>query len=39
MVELAAPGKTNFAFNLETAGKEPVTTPGPRAVTKTGKGK
>jgi hypothetical protein len=39
VVELTAPGKTNFLFNLETAGKDPVTTPGPHAVTKIGKGK
>jgi len=39
VVELTAPGKTNFVFNLETAGKDPVTTPGPHAVTKIGRGK
>jgi hypothetical protein len=39
VLELAAPGKTNFLFNLEIAGKEPETTPGPHAVTKIGKGK
>ena len=39
VVELVAPGKTNFVFKLEIAGKDPVTTPGPHAVTKIGRGK
>jgi hypothetical protein len=32
VVELAPPGKTDYAFNLELAGKDPAT-PGPHAVT------
>jgi hypothetical protein len=33
LVELAPPGKTDYTFNLELAGKDPVATPGPHAVT------
>jgi hypothetical protein len=33
VIELAAPGKSNYVFNLELAGKEAVTTPGPHAIT------
>lgn len=32
VVEVASPGKTNYVFNLEIAGKQPAT-PGPHAVT------
>jgi hypothetical protein len=32
VVEVAPPGKTDYAFNLEMAGKEPGT-PGPHAIT------
>lgn len=32
-VKHADPGKTNYVFDLKTAGREPVATPGPRAVT------
>jgi len=32
VVEIAPPGRTDYAFNLELAGKDPVT-PGPHAVT------
>jgi hypothetical protein len=32
VLELAPPGKTDYAFNLEVAGKEPVATPGPHAI-------
>ncbi len=33
-VELTPPGKTDWNFNLDVAGKDPVTTPGPHAMTK-----
>jgi hypothetical protein len=29
----SSPGKTDYAFDLKLAGQEPVSTPGPRAVT------
>jgi hypothetical protein len=32
-LDLKAPGKTNWAFDLAFAGKDPVATPGPHAVT------
>jgi len=32
-VTVAAPGKTDYAFELSVSGKEPVTHPGPDAVT------
>jgi hypothetical protein len=35
-IELSPPGKTGASFNLEIAGKEPVTTPGPHAFLKAG---
>ena len=37
-VDLSGPGKT-ADFNLEVAGKDPVTTPGEHAVLKTGQGR
>jgi hypothetical protein len=33
VIDHKAPGKTDYAFNLDVAGKEPVTSPGPHAVT------
>jgi hypothetical protein len=33
-VELSPPGKTDWEFNLEVAGKDPVVTPGPHALTR-----
>jgi hypothetical protein len=33
-VELTTPGKTDWDFNLEVAGKDPVVKPGPHAVTR-----
>jgi hypothetical protein len=36
VIDHKAPGKTDYEFNLEAAGKEPVTSPGPNAVTKVG---
>jgi hypothetical protein len=33
-VTVTAPGKSDYAFNLALAGKEPVDQPGPNAVTK-----
>ncbi len=33
-VEIAQPGKTDWDFNLEVAGKDTVLTPGPHAVTR-----
>jgi len=33
-VEIKPPGKTDWHFDLTVAGKEPVTTPGPHAITK-----
>jgi hypothetical protein len=33
VIEHKAPGKTDYEFNLEVAGKPPVTTPGPHAAT------
>jgi hypothetical protein len=33
-VEITAPGKTDWDFNLEVAGKDPILTPGPHAVTR-----
>jgi hypothetical protein len=35
-VELSPPGKTGASFNLEIAGKEPVSTPGSHAVVRAG---
>jgi hypothetical protein len=32
-IELKAPGKTDWSFDLAVAGKEPVTNPGPHAAT------
>jgi hypothetical protein len=32
-VDLAAPGRTDYAFDLSVAGKEPIDQPGPKAVT------
>jgi hypothetical protein len=32
-IDLAAPGRTDYAFNLAVAGKEPIEQPGPKAVT------
>jgi hypothetical protein len=34
LAEIASPGRTDYDFNLEVAGKEPVRTPGPYAATK-----
>jgi len=34
LVELTPPGKTDYEFNLKVAGEEPITKPGPHAVTK-----
>jgi hypothetical protein len=34
VIEHQAPGKTDYQFNLDVAGKEPVTAPGSNAVTK-----
>jgi hypothetical protein len=34
VIDHQAPGKTDYLFNLEVAGKEPNTSPGPHAVTK-----
>ncbi|HET6325540.1 MAG TPA: hypothetical protein VFG04_12755 [Planctomycetaceae bacterium] len=34
VIDHASPGKKDYEFNLEFAGREPVTTPGPHAVTK-----
>lgn len=31
-IHLEAPGKTDWSFDLQTAGRDPVTTPGPHAV-------
>jgi hypothetical protein len=33
-VTVEAPGKTDYQFNLEMAGKEPPPSPGPKAITK-----
>jgi hypothetical protein len=33
-VEIKSPGRTDWHFNLEIAGKEPNPTPGPHAITK-----
>jgi len=33
-VEIKPPGKTDWEFNLEVAGKEPLASPGPHAVTR-----
>lgn len=33
-VEVKAPGKTDYLFELTTTGKEPITKPGPKAITK-----
>jgi hypothetical protein len=33
VVEITSPGKTDWDFNLEVTGKEPVTNPGPNAFT------
>ncbi len=33
-VTVTAPGKSDYAFNLALAGKEPIDQPGPTAVTK-----
>jgi hypothetical protein len=33
-VEVAEPGKSDWAFDLELAGKEPVASPGPKAITR-----
>ncbi len=33
-VDLTPPGKTDWDFNLDVAGKDPVATPGPHAVTR-----
>jgi hypothetical protein len=33
-IDLAEPGKTDWAFELEVQGKDPVTTPGPKAITR-----
>jgi hypothetical protein len=35
-IDLTPPGKNGVSFNLEVAGKDPVTTPGPHAVVKAG---
>lgn len=32
-IDHKAPGKKDYAFDLQTAGKEPVTSPGPKAIT------
>jgi hypothetical protein len=32
-IELAAPGKADYTFDLKVAGQEPVATPGPNATT------
>jgi len=32
-IEIAAPGKTDWLFNLEVLGKQPIGSPGPHAVT------
>jgi hypothetical protein len=32
-VEVAAPGKTDWAFDLAVAGKDPIANPGPHAIT------
>jgi hypothetical protein len=33
-VEVTEPGKTDWAFNLEVAGKDAVASPGPKAITR-----
>ena len=33
-IDLTEPGKTDWAFDLEVQGKDPVTTPGPKAITR-----
>jgi hypothetical protein len=32
-LDLAPPGRTDYTFDLKVAGQEPVTTPGPHAIT------
>jgi hypothetical protein len=32
-IDVTAPGRTDYTFNLEVAGKDPVVEPGPKAVT------
>ena len=34
VIDHQAPGKTDYQFNLEVVGKEPIKSPGPHAVTK-----
>jgi len=33
VVSVTGPGKTDYNFNLDIAGKDPVAAPGPNAVT------
>jgi|HubBroStandDraft_4_1064222.scaffolds.fasta_scaffold69432_2 hypothetical protein len=33
VIDHQAPGKKDYAFNLDVAGKDPITSPGPHAVT------
>jgi hypothetical protein len=33
VVEVPSPGKTDWNFNLQIAGKDPVSNPGPNAIT------
>ena len=39
VIDHLAPGKKDYEFNLEVAGKPPVESPGPHAMTKVGMAK